>query len=208
MDVNALLVDMGGNTLASSRGIREAEIGIEVVSDIFLSDVIAARLHLRKPACSRSRALADGCRATRQHPGARAVPAPPANALTDRRLGAHAGHHPRFECRRDQGPVCTGRTRRRAFQWPWSCFRGVELGRVRSSLERILRQQQPRHQDLPGFRIPLWSHSAQGSVPEAGATEDPAGVARGDQGRGSPGRHGPVGARCHPRRHGHCKKHC
>ncbi len=142
LGVNALLVDMAGITLASSRNIRDDDIGVEVVWDIFLSDVVAARLQLegRHPAddellttvaerLGSILALA----LSQHHRPTRAQIAD--SALMQAIIGDSSASEIRDLCA--QVGLAIG------LPVAVLVFRGVELGRVRSALERILRRNSP-----------------------------------------------------------------
>lgn len=142
MGVNALLVDMAGITLASSRDIQDAEIGIEVVSDIFLSDVVAARLQLesRDPAeqellttvAERLGSILALALSQHHRPTLAQIAD---SALLQAIIRNSSASEIRDLCA--QVGLAVGR--------PVAVlvFRGVELGRARSTLERILRRNSP-----------------------------------------------------------------
>ncbi|MFL4479666.1 PucR family transcriptional regulator [Paeniglutamicibacter sp. ORCA_105] len=142
LEANTLLVDPGGITLASSRGIPEDEIGMEIVSDIFVSDVVGARLHLES-----------------RHPSERELLTTVAERLGSILALALSQHHRPTRSQiadsalmqaiiRDSGDgkvkdLCTRVGLEASVPVAVVIFRGVELGRMRSALERILRRNSP-----------------------------------------------------------------
>lgn len=163
LDVNALLVDMGGISLASSGGIREEEIGTAVTSDIFLSDVVAARLRLEG-----------------RHASERELLATVAERLGSILALALAQHHRPTRTQiadsalmqailRDSGAreikeLCAQVGLAVGTPAAMVVFRGVELGRVRSVLERILRR------NCPDIKTYLDSEYLYGLIPLQGTS--------------------------------------
>lgn len=142
LDVNALLVDLGGITLASSHDIPEAEIGMEIVSDIFVSDVVGARLHLES-----------------RHPSEHDLLTTVAERLGSILALALSQHHRPTRAQiadsalmqaiiRNAGDgeikdLCSQVGLEVGVPVAVVVFRGVELGRMRGTLERILRRNSP-----------------------------------------------------------------
>ncbi|GAA1873622.1 PucR family transcriptional regulator [Paeniglutamicibacter psychrophenolicus] len=142
LNVNALLVDMGGNILASSRDIPDDRIKMKVVSDIFLSDLVAARLQLES-----------------RHPAERELLSTVAERLGSILALALSQHHRptrsqiadaaltqaiiRDASANDIRELCGQVGLDAAVPVAVLVIRGVELGRVRSAVERILRRNSP-----------------------------------------------------------------
>ena len=142
LSVNALLVDLAGVPLATSRSIPEEDEALEIVSDIFVGDVVAARLHLQSPreadrellstiaerlGSILALALAQHHRPTRsQIADSALIQAIIRNSSAPeiRELSAQVGLPV-------TAPVAI------------LIFRSVELGRIRGALERILRRHSP-----------------------------------------------------------------
>ena len=142
LEVNASMADMEGITLARSGDLLEEETETEVITDIYFSDVVAARLHLH------------GRHSTEQE----------LLATVAERLGsilalALAQHHRPTRTQiadsalmqailRDAGAseirdMCAQVGLEPGTPVAMLVFRGAELGRVRSALERILRRNSP-----------------------------------------------------------------
>jgi purine catabolism regulator len=142
MGVNASLVDMGGITLASSHNIREDETRFEVVSDIYLSDVVAARLQLGGRKSSEQELLTTvaerlgsilALALSQHHRPTRSQIAD--SALMQAIIGDSSASEIRDLCA--QAGLAVG------LPVAVVVFRGAELGRARSALERILRLNCP-----------------------------------------------------------------
>lgn len=142
LGANALLVDMTGITLASSRDIRDGEIGVEVVSDIFLSDVVAARLQL----AGRHRAEKELLTTVAERLGSILALAlsqhhrPTRSQIADSALMQAIVRDSSAGEIRD---LCAQVGLQAGLPVVVLVFRGVEMGRVRSALERILRHHSP-----------------------------------------------------------------
>lgn len=142
LGVNTLLVDVGGITLASSHSIPDGEVVQEVISDIFVSDVLAARIHL-------------GSRDEAEHELLTTVAERLGSILA---LALSQYHRPTQSQIADSAlmqaiirnsgvseikELCTQVGLAVGIPVAVVIFRGVELGRMRSALERILRRNCP-----------------------------------------------------------------
>lgn len=142
LDVNALLVDMGGNTLASSRDIPDSQIEVKVLSDIFLSDVVAARLQLE----GRHEAEKEFLSTVAERLGSILALAlsqhhrPTRSQIADSALMQAIIRDSSSSEIKD---LCVQVGLDATVPVAVLVFRGVELGRVRSAVERILRRNCP-----------------------------------------------------------------